>query len=320
VVGGWQAFYRPPTTYHLAMTDHLIQGTAANNTIRLIATVTTDLVDEASRRHQTSPTASAVLGRILTGALLLGRTFKDLELITLQLRGDGSLGSATAEASPQGTVRGFVTHPQADLPLNELGKLDVKGLIKGSGEGMLRVIREAGFEIGLRKEPYTGSVPLVSGEIAEDIAYYLNASEQINSAVALGVFYELEQAKVTAAGGMLIQAMPDADPNILVMIEDTVSRMPHLTDLIRRGAEAADILQEALGLIPFEVLEKIPVEFRCRCSYDRAVSLVSALGEAEVKDMLEKDQGAQLTCGFCNEVYSLDEAALQQILAPPAIM
>jgi molecular chaperone Hsp33 len=204
--------------------------------------------------------------------------------------------------------------------LNELGKLDVKGLIKGSGEGMLRVIREAGFEIGLRKEPYTGSVPLVSGEIAEDIAYYLNASEQINSAVALGVFYELEQAKVTAAGGMLIQAMPDADPNILVMIEDTVSRMPHLTDLIRRGAEAADILQEALGLIPFEVLEKIPVEFRCRCSYDRAVSLVSALGEAEVKDMLEKDQGAQLTCGFCNEVYSLDEAALQQILAPPAIM
>lgn len=302
------------------MTDHLVQGTAANNTIRLIAAVTTDLVEEASRRHQTSPTASAALGRLLTGALLLGRTFKDLELITLQLRGDGSLGGATAEASPQGTVRGFVMNPEADLPPNELGKFDVKGLTKGTGEGLLQVTREAGFEIGLRKEPYTGSVPLVSGEIAEDIAYYLQASEQINSAVALGVFYELEQAQITAAGGLLIQAMPDADPNILVMIEDTVSRMPHLTELIRRGATAEDILQEALGIIPFDVLERIPVEFRCRCSYERAISLVSALGEAEVKDMLEKDNGAELTCGFCNEVYSLDETALRQILAPPTIM
>ena len=302
------------------MKDHLIQGTVANHTIRVIAAVTTDLVDEACRRHQTSPTASAALGRLLTGALLLGRTFKDLELITLQIRGAGSLGSATAEASPHGIVRGYVKHPEADLPPNDLGKFDVKGLTKGAGEGMLHVTREAGFEIGLRKEPYVGSVPLVSGEIAEDIAYYLNVSEQINSAVVLGVFYELEQAKVTAAGGLLIQAMPDADPNILVMIEDTVSRMPHVTDLVRRGAKAEEILQEALGLIPFNVLEKIPVEFRCRCSYERAVNLVAALGEDEVKDMLEKDKGAELTCGFCNEVYALDEAALLQILAPPTLM
>ena len=302
------------------MTDHLIQGTAANNTIRLIAAVTTDLVKEACNRHNTSPTASAALGRVLTGALLLGRTFKDLEMLTLQIRGDGPLGSATAEASPHGTVRGYVNNPEADLPPNELGKFDVGRLIKGSGSAMLHVTREAGVEIGLRKEPYTGSVPMPSGEIAEDIAFYLNRSEQINSAVALGVFYELEQAEVTAAGGMLIQAMPDADPNILVMIEDTVSRMPHLTELIRNGADAEQILQEALGIIPFNVLEKISVEFRCRCSYDRAVSLVAALGEEEVKDMLEKDQGADLTCGFCNETYSLDEDALRQILAPPTLM
>lgn len=302
------------------MPDHLIQGTAANNTVRLLAAVTTELVDEACRRHRTSPTASAALGRMLTGALLLGRTFKDLELVTLQVRGDGSLGGVTAEASPNGTVRGFAMNPEADLPPNELGKFDVGGLTKGAGAGLLQVTREAGFDIGLRKEPYTGSVPLVSGEIAEDIAYYLKASEQINSAVVLGVFYELEQAQVTAAGGLLIQAMPDADPNILVMIEDTVSRMPHVTELIRRGASAADILEEALGLIPFDVLEKIPVEFRCRCSYARAVSLISALGAAEVTDMLEQDNGAQLTCGFCNEVYALDEAALRQILAPPTLM
>jgi molecular chaperone Hsp33 len=302
------------------MTDHLIQGTAAHNTIRLIAAVTTDLVNEACNRHNTSPTASAALGRVLTGALLLGRTFKDLELLTLQIRGDGPLGSATAEASPHGMVRGYVNNPEADLPPNQLGKFDVGRLIKGNGSAMLHVTREAGFEIGLRKEPYTGSVTMPSGEIAEDIAYYLNRSEQINSAVALGVFYELEQAQVTAAGGLLIQAMPNADPNILVMIEDTVSRMPHLTELIRNGADAEQILQEALGLIEFEVLEKIPVEFRCRCSYDRAVSLVAGLGEDEVEDMLEKDQGADLTCGFCNETYSLDEDALRAILAPPIVM
>lgn len=302
------------------MTDHLIQGTAANNTIRLIATVTTDLVNEACSRHNTSPTASAALGRLLTGALLLGRTFKDLEILTLQVRGDGSLGSATAEASPHGTVRGYVNNPEADLPSNELGKFDVGKLIKGNGSAMLNVTREAGFEIGLRKEPYTGSVPMTSGEIAEDIAYYLNRSEQINSAVALGVFYEYEQAQVTAAGGLLIQAMPDADPNILVMIEDTVSRMPHLTELIRNGADAEQILQEALGIIPFDVMERIPVEFRCRCSYERAVSLITALGEAEIKDMIEKDNGTDLTCGFCNETYSLDEAALRAILTPPIVM
>ena len=302
------------------MTDHLIQGTAANNTIRLIATVTTDLVNEACSRHNTSPTASAALGRLLTGALLLGRTFKDLEILTLQVRGDGSLGSATAEASPHGTVRGYVNNPEADLPPNELGKFDVGKLIKGNGSAMLNVTREAGFEIGLRKEPYTGSVPMTSGEIAEDIAYYLNRSEQINSAVALGVFYEYEQAQVTAAGGLLIQAMPDADPNILVMIEDTVSRMPHLTELIRNGADAEQILQEALGIIPFDVMERIPVEFRCRCSYERAVSLITALGEAEIKDMIEKDNGTDLTCGFCNETYSLDEAVLRAILTPPIVM
>ncbi|HEX4948257.1 MAG TPA: Hsp33 family molecular chaperone HslO [Blastocatellia bacterium] len=302
------------------MSDHLVHGTAANNTIRLIAAVTTDLVNEACNRHNTSPTASAALGRLLTGALLLGRTFKDLELLTLQVRGDGPLGSATAEASPHGTVRGYVNNPEADLPPNDLGKFDVGGLVKGNGNAMLHVTREAGFEIGLRKEPYIGSVAMPTGEIAEDIAYYLNRSEQINSAVALGVFYELEQAQVTAAGGLLIQAMPDADPNILVMIEDTVSRMPHLTELIRNGADAEHILHEALGLIEFDVLEKIPVEFRCRCSYERAVGMVAALGENEIKDMLEKDKGADLTCGFCNETYSLDEEALRAILAPPIVM
>src|SRR5215510_13429831 len=164
--------------------DHLIQATAADATIRLIAAVTTNLVAEACERHNTAPTASAALGRTLTGTMLLGRTYKDLEYITMRLDCDGILG-VVAEASAHGTVRGYVRNPAAHLPPNALGKLDVKGIVGG---GMLHVIREAGFEIGLMKEPYYGSTPIVSGEIAEDIAHYLAVSEQINSVVSLGVF------------------------------------------------------------------------------------------------------------------------------------
>src|SRR5438552_4089264 len=153
----------------LQSNDHLIQAVASDATVRAIAAVTTDLIDEAGKRHGTSGTASAALGRALTGALLLGRTFKDLERITLQFRGDGPIGTITAEADAHGTARGYVSHPAADLPPNDNGKLDVAGIV---GKGMMHVIREAAYEMGFTKEPYYGSVPIVSGEIAEDIAYY----------------------------------------------------------------------------------------------------------------------------------------------------
>lgn len=297
--------------------DHLIQATAAEATIRALAAVTTDLVEEACRRHGTLPTASAALGRSLTGALLLGRTFKDLERLTLQFRCDGPLGGITAEASAHGTVRGYVRNPGADLPVNARGKLDVKGVVGG---GTLHVIREAGYEIGLAREPYYGSVPIVSGEIAEDVAYYLAASEQINSAVSLGVFVEPEQGRVVAAGGFLIQVMPGAEPGTVAAIEESAARAPHTTEMIRGGADAEGMLRTALGAVPFEVLGHSPVEFRCTCSRERAIHIVSCLGREEVEDMLEKDRGAELTCHFCSAVYLLDEAALEKILAPPPLM
>ncbi|HZS08296.1 MAG TPA: Hsp33 family molecular chaperone HslO [Blastocatellia bacterium] len=300
--------------------DHLIQAVAADATVRAIAAVTTGLVDEASKRHGASGTASAALGRALTGALMLGRTFKDLERITLQFRGDGPIGTITAEASAQGTVRGYINNPAADLPPNEQGKLDVAGVI---GQGMMHVIREAAYEMGFTKEPYYGSVPLVSGEIAEDIVYYLSVSEQIPSAVSLGVFVgpdEVRDCRVIAAGGFLIQTLPGAGPEMIAAIEASVSRAPHATEMIRQGARAREILQIALGDIPFEVLDERPVEFRCTCSYERAVNIVSCLERDEVEDMLEKDKGAEMTCHFCNEVYWLDEAALEKILAPPLVM
>ncbi|HEX5081584.1 MAG TPA: Hsp33 family molecular chaperone HslO [Blastocatellia bacterium] len=294
--------------------DHLIQATAEDATIRLIAALTTNLVAEACDRHRTAPTASAALGRTLTGALLLGSAYKDLEYITLRFDCDGPVGGIVAEASARGTVRGYVRNPAAHLPPNAIGKLDVKGIV---GEGMLHVIREAGFEIGLMKEPYYGSTPIVSGEIAEDIAHYLAISEQINSAVSLGVFVESEQERVTAAGGYMIQALPGAEESALAAIERSMSAAPSVTDAIRGGADAAEMLRLALGNIRFNTLETRPVEFLCKCSYERVVSIVTALGREEIEDMLEKDKGAELTCHFCNSVYYLDENALRGILEPP---
>ncbi len=295
------------------MQDHLIQATAADATVRLIAAVTTDLVNEACRRHRAAPTASAALGRALTGALLLGRTFKDLEYITLRFDCSGPIGGIVAEASAHGTVRGYLKNPAAHLPPNERGKLDVRGVV---GTGLLHVIREAGFEIGLMKEPYTSSSPIASGEIAEDITHYLATSEQISSAVSLGVFVESETETVSAAGGYLIQVMPGCEGTTIATLDGAILKAPPVTEMIRSGADAREMLSRVLGAMAFDPLETHPVEFRCKCSYERAVHIVTALGEEEVTDMLVTDKGAELTCHFCNEVYSLDETALQQILEP----
>ncbi|MDQ3011709.1 MAG: Hsp33 family molecular chaperone HslO [Acidobacteriota bacterium] len=301
--------------------DHLIQGLTADATVRVIAAVTTDLVNEACGRHSTSPTASAALGRAMTGALLLGRSYKDLEYITLRFDCKGEIGGITAEASAHGTVRGYVKNPLADAPPNAQGKLNVRGIVVGEGgkggKGMLHVIREAGAEIGLMKDQYIGSVPIVSGEIAEDIAHYLAASEQINSAISLGVFVESEQGIVTAAGGYLIQLMPGAESGTIAAIEKAIASAPRVTDLIRGGADAEQMMRRVLGDLSLEVLNTHPASFRCTCSYERAVNIVTMLGETEVRDMLEKDNGAELICHFCSAVYYLDDSTLQNILNPP---
>lgn len=295
--------------------DHLIQATAADATVRLIAAITTNLAHEGRRRHGASPTAAAALGRTLTGALLLGRTFKDLEYITLRFDCKGPIGGIVAEANAHGSVRGYIKNPAADLPPNEIGKLDVRGVV---GPGVLHVIREAGHEIGLAREPYFGSSPIVSGEIAEDLTHYLAVSEQIRSSVALGVFVEPELGAVTAAGGFLIQVMPGCEEEAITELEQAVARAPQVTTMVREGARAEEMLRTVLGPIDFTVLEKIPLEFRCKCSYERAFNIVAALGEEEVEDMLIKDNGAELTCHFCNEVYFLDETALREMLSPPS--
>ena len=294
--------------------DALLRATAADGTVRCMAAVTTDLVAEAARRHGTSPTVAAALGRLMTGTLLLGSGLKELDRLTVQIVCDGPVGGITAEANARGEARGYAREPLADAPLNARGKFDVSAVV---GTGMFYVTHESGFELGLYKEPYRGSVPIVSGEIGEDFAYYLAKSEQIPSAVRLGVLVrarESGEVYVEAAGGLRVQVMPGADEKIVKAVEASILKTPHTTHLIREGARPVDMLRTALGEVEFEVLEERPVSFRCTCSFERAFSLIASIEQAELESMLREDRGATMTCHFCNSSYHIDEERLGSIL------
>ena len=294
--------------------DVMVRATAAEGHIRCMAAVTTNTVAEASARHQTSHTVAAALGRTLTGTLLLGAGLKELDRLTVQIDCDGAVGGITAETNAQGRVRGYVRNPDADAPLNAKGKLDVSAIV---GKGMFYVTYESGYEIGLYREPYRGSVPIISGEIGEDFAYYLAKSEQIPSAVLLGVLVRARESGemyVEAAGGLMVQVMPGADEKIVKAVEASILKTPHTTHLIREGARPVDMLRTALGEVEFEVLEERPVSFRCTCSFERAFSLIASIEQAELESMLREDRGATMTCHFCNSSYHIDEDRLGSIL------
>jgi molecular chaperone Hsp33 len=292
--------------------DTLIHGTAADGTVRCMAAVTTNLVAEAQRRHDLWPTVAAALGRTLTGTLLLGSSLKELDRLTVQIVCDGPVGGITAEANARGQVRGYVNNPEAHAPYNEKSKFDVRAVV---GQGMFYVTRESGYDVGLYREPYRGSVPLISGEIGEDFAYYLTKSEQIPSAVLLGILFQKQAPYVLAAGGLMIQMMPGANEKTIGAIEASLGRMPRATMMIREGARPVDLLSAALEDIELEVLDEKQVSFACPCSYERAVSMISSIDRAELESMLREDKGAVITCHFCNETYRLDEAVLMKVLS-----
>ncbi len=298
--------------------DTLIHGIAADATVRCIAVVTTKTVSEAARRHETTPIVSVALGRILTGTLLLGASLKDFDRLTVQMICKGPVEGLIAEVNSRGNVRGYARNPKVEIVLNDDGKFDVKAIV---GEGMFYVMRESGFDIGLHRDPYTGSVPIVSGEVGEDFAFYLAKSEQIPSAVLLGVLIKADEEGnpiVAASGGVLIQMMPDATDETISAIETAIKNAPHLTALIQSGATPKDLLKIALGEIEFEILEEKEVSFGCTCTRERAVSLISSIDESELRDMLEKDQGAIMNCPFCNETYKISEEELKNILSEKA--
>lgn len=291
--------------------DKIARGIAAGGDFRVVAAITTETVTEAVRRHKTSPTVAAALGRTMTAALLLAASLKESDRLTLRIEGDGPAGTIIAEATASGTVRGYVANPFAELPPKADGKFDVGGIV---GKGMLHVIREIGTDLSVPLEPYVGSVPLVSGEIAEDVAYYLLTSEQIPSAVLLGVLLQNTEPFVKASGGVMIQMMPGANEHLITMIEDTIANAPHLTSIIDENTAPADLLRHSLGEIGFEILEEKAVRFECNCSIERANSMLVSLGPDEVAAMIAEDDGAVITCGFCGERYEISGEKLRNLI------
>lgn len=287
--------------------DYLVRATAADGQVRALCCLTTQLCEEARLRHQTAPTATAALGRVLSGAAILGALLKREERVTLQVIGDGPLGSAVAEADAHGRVRGYVRNPEAHLPPTPQGKLDVAGVV--GRQGHLYVLREHGL-----KEPYRGSVELVSGEIADDLTYYFVRSEQTPSAMALGVLVEVDHS-VRAAGGYLLQLMPGADPGLAGELEKAVADVGAVSALVDSGKSPEQILNALLGPLGVVELGRLPLSYQCRCDRDRLTRALIALGPAELDELAKEATGAELVCRFCGARYQFPPDELSALAA-----
>ncbi len=286
--------------------DYVVRGTAANGSIRVFAATTRNTVEEARRIHNTSPTATATLGRLLTAGAMMGTAMKgERDLLTLQMKGDGPLGGMLVTADSQGHVKGYAVEPQADLPPVSPGKLNVGGLV---GKGSLTVIQDVGL-----REPYVGRTELVSGEIADDLTYYYAQSEQVPSAVGLGVLVDTD-CTVKQAGGFLLQLMPGADDDILAALEVTLNDLPHVTALLEEGATPEDILYRIVGDYGLTITEKKEVCYHCDCSRERVERALVSIGEKDLTQLIEEDKGAELHCHFCNKAYRFTEEELVRLL------
>lgn len=275
--------------------DHVIRATAAQGTIRAFAIESKGLVDVARRMHELSRTATAALGRTLTAAAMLGTTMKgDDDAMSIVFNGDGALGSITATAKPDGSVKGYVGNPQASLPSKVGEKLRVGEVV---GKGTLRVI----YDLSMR-EPYSGVVEIQSGEIADDLAYYLTTSDQLPSAVALGVLLN-EDNSVAQAGGFIVQLMDGATDETAAMLEERIAALPSITTLLTEGATPESILERILGDMDLQILEDKPVSFRCDCSRERTLKLLSLVSEDELQSMVDEGEDVEMVCAFCNSKY-----------------
>lgn len=287
------------------MKDYLVRATAAEGQILALVAKSTDLVEEARNLHQTSPTATAALGRVLTGAALMAATLKEGQSLTVRVLGDGPLGSIIAVARP-GVVKGYVAEPRAEVPLKPEGKLDVGRAV---GRGTLYVTKDLGL-----KEPYNGSVPLVSGEIAEDLAYYYTASEQKPSAVGLGVLVEPD-GRVRAAGGYLLQLLPGVREEVAERLEGNIKEAGPVSQLVDRGDKPEDILALLLKGFAIKIHERLPLSFACDCSREKLEEILMALGEKELEKLLEEQGQAEARCAFCNRVYRFSREEVAELLA-----
>jgi molecular chaperone Hsp33 len=288
------------------MRDYLIKATAYDGRIRAYAVSSTDTVEEARRRQDTWATASAALGRSLTIAGMMGAMLKGENTNTIKIEGGGPIGAIVVDTNALGHVRGYVSNPHVDFDVNEKGKLDVARAVGTNGN--LSVVKDLGL-----KDYFTGEVPIVSGEISEDFTYYFATSEQVPSAVGAGVLVNPDHS-ILAAGGFIVQVMPGADEEVIEDLEDKIEAFPPISQLIEQGYTPEELLEQLFGDESiFTIHEKMPIEFRCRCSKDRIANAISGLGNEEIEDMIQEDGGAHATCHFCNEEYNFTANELEEL-------
>lgn len=290
------------------MSDKLVRGNSMDGAIRVFAAITTDLVNDAQRIHHTYPVATAALGRLLTGAAIMGAVGlkNETDSMTLQIKGEGELSTLVAVTDCHSRVRGYVSNPFINRPLNGNGKLDVGGAIGG---GYLSVVRDLGM-----KEPYAGQIPLVSGEIAEDLTYYYAKSEQIPTSIALGVLVNTDNS-VIASGGFMIQLMPEATEDIAVQLENILKSIPPVTTMIKDGMTAEDILfrvTEGFSMICEN--KAVTPKYECTCSKERMEKALISIGRDELQAVIDEQGEAELTCQFCDNKYLFSKQELQSLL------
>ena len=288
------------------MTDYIVRATAAEGQIRAFAATTRDLVEYARAAHNTSPVATAALGRLLTAGAMMGVMMKgENDLLTLKVEGDGPIGGLTVTADSKGDVKGYAFNPGVMLPPNAKGKLDVGGAL---GVGVLSVIRDVGL-----KEPYVGQTILVTGEIAEDLTYYYATSEQTPSSVALGVLMNTDNT-VRQAGGFILQLMPGASDEIISKLEERIRTLRPVTAMLDGGMTPEDILREVLAGFDPEINERMPVRFYCNCSRERVERALISLGRKELTEMIQDGKPVELCCHFCGKKYEFTVEELQELL------
>lgn len=288
------------------MNDYIIRATAANDQIRAFAAVTTEMVETAREHHNTSTVATAALGRLLTAGAMMGSMMKgEKDVLTLQIKAGGPLQGITVTADSQGNVKGYVGNPDVCIPANSKGKLDVAGAV---GPGFLTVIKDMGL-----KEPYSGQVMLQTCEIAEDLTYYFATSEQVPSAVGLGVLMNKNNT-VRQAGGFIVQLMPFAEEEVISRLEQNVQKINSVTNLLEEGHTPESLLEKVLEGFDVQINEKMDTRFCCNCSKERVAKALISIGRKELNEMIQEGKPIEMNCHFCNTNYNFTVEELKEIL------
>lgn len=286
--------------------DYIVRATAANHQIRAFAISSTNTIEEARQRHNTSPIATVALGRLMSAGAMMGTMMKgDDDIITIQIKGDGPIGGLTVTADAKANVKGYVNNPEVMLPLNSAGQLDVE---KALGIGVLSVIKDIGL-----KEPYVGDTILVTSDVTQDITYYFATSEQVPTSVGLSVIMSKDNT-VKSAGGFIIQLLPDASEEIISALEKKIKEVKNVTTMLEHGYTPEQMLEELLGEFGLDILDKIPTQFYCNCSKERMSRALISIGRKELSSLIEEGRTIEVNCHFCGSHYNFDVEELKDLL------